>query len=119
MLTDEDGFITEGTSYNFMIVREGELISPEPRNMSLRVTRVAVFDLAFELDMPFPEVFFCSPPFVTMPVGRADRHPLTDAAPGPLTAKLMEASENLVGVDFVAQGRRSAAAGASRRTAVA
>ncbi len=81
VLTDDDGFITEGTGSNFMIVRDGELISPEPRNMLLGVTRAVVIDLALELDIPFretnfsayevlnaDEAFFCSTPFVIMPV---------------------------------------------------
>ncbi|HJO08158.1 MAG TPA: aminotransferase class IV, partial [Chloroflexota bacterium] len=31
LMTDEDGFITEGPAWSFMIVQDGVLISPEPR----------------------------------------------------------------------------------------
>ena len=133
VLTDEDGFITEGTGSNFMIVSDGELISPEPRNILLGVTRAAVIDLALELDIPFRETnigtyeavnaneaFFCSTPFVIMAVARVNGHSLADGAPGPVTAKLMEAFKDHVGVDFVEQGLRyAAAADESRRAAVA
>lgn len=55
LLTDEDGFITEGTGSNFMIIKDGVLISPEPRNILLGITRGAIIDVAAKVGVPFRE----------------------------------------------------------------
>ena len=49
LLTDDDGFITEGTGANFFIVKNGELITPEPRNILRGVTRETIINLAEKL----------------------------------------------------------------------
>ena len=49
LLTDDDGFITEGTGNNFFIAKDGELFTPEPRNILRGVTRQTVMELAADL----------------------------------------------------------------------
>ena len=46
LLTDEDGFITEGTGANFFIVKAGELFTPEGRNILRGVSRQALIEIA-------------------------------------------------------------------------
>ena len=124
LLTDEDGFITEGSGANFMIVHKGELISPEPRNILLGVTREVIVELATELGIPFretnigtyeainaDEAFFCSTPVVIAPVTSIEGHRIGREIPGPVTARLMEAFKDLAGLDFVAQAAGLARAG--------
>ena len=52
LLVDEDGFLTEGTGSNFFVVKEGGLLTPEPRNILRGVTRQAVLELAQRLGLP-------------------------------------------------------------------
>ncbi len=118
LLTDEDGFITEGTGANFMIVRDGELVSPEPRNTLRGITRGAIIELAGAQGIPFretnidaydvynaEEAFYCSTSYVIMPVATVDGHEMGDSIPGPVTRRLIDAFADEAGIDFVAQGK--------------
>ena len=51
LLTDEDGFLTEGTGSNFFVVKDGGLLTAEPRNILRGVTRQAVLELAESLGL--------------------------------------------------------------------
>jgi branched-chain amino acid aminotransferase len=118
LLTDEDGFITEGSGANFMIVRDGQLVSPEPRNTLRGVTRGAIIELAASQGIPFveanidaydvynaAEAFYCSTSFAIMPVITVDGHQLSEAVPGPVTQRLTDAFADDAGIDFVAQAK--------------
>ena len=127
LLMDEDGFLTEGTGSNFFLVKDGEIATPEPRNILRGVTRQAVIDVCREAGLlchernlePYDaatadEAFFTSTPFVLMPVTRFEGQPIGDGRVGPVTRRVIEAFSEDVGVDFVAQAReyaRMAAAG--------
>ncbi|MBM4437451.1 MAG: aminotransferase class IV, partial [Actinobacteria bacterium] len=130
ILADEDGFLTEGTGSNFFIVKDGALLTPEPRNILRGVTRHAVLDLAAELALPAretnlelydaltaDEAFFTSTPFCLMPATRFNGRPVGDGAVGPLYRRLADALSESVGVDFIAQAKRYAAAGSAGSTA--
>ncbi len=119
LLMDDDGFIAEGVGANFFIVRDGELISPEPRNILLGVTRAAVIELAGGLGIPFretnfgqyeaimaDEAFFTTTPYVIVPVREVSGRRVGDGVPGPVTARLVRAFKELVGLDFVEQAER-------------
>ncbi|MCY3801436.1 MAG: aminotransferase class IV [Chloroflexi bacterium] len=119
LLMDDDGFIAEGVGANFFIVRDGALISPEPRNILLGVTRAVVIELAAGLGIPFretnigqyevimaDEAFFTTTPYVIVPVRAVSGREFGDGVPGPVTARLMEAFKELVGLDFVEQAER-------------
>ena len=118
LLTDEDGFITEGTGANFMIVREGQLVSPEPRNILRGITRGAIVELAGLQGIPFAETnidaydvynaaeaFYCSTSYAIMPVATVDGHEMSESIPGPVTRRLIDAFADEAGIDFVAQGK--------------
>ena len=132
LLLDDDGFITEGIGSNFFIVRDGELISPEPRNILPGITRATIIELAETLGIPFREMnlglyeaiaadeaLLCTTPYVIVPVREIEGRRLGESVPGPLTVRLMEAFKELVGLDFVAQAKRFAEAARSRESEVA
>ena len=81
LLLDPDGFIAEGTGDNFFIVKDGVLITPEPRNILRGISRQYIFELAKELDIPCvekniepfdvitaDEAFMTGTPFSMLPV---------------------------------------------------
>ncbi|MBM4080301.1 MAG: branched-chain amino acid aminotransferase [Planctomycetes bacterium] len=121
LLTDEDGFITEGTGSNFFLVKSGELVTPEPRNVLRGVTRKAVMELAAQVGLPCrecnlepydvltaDEAFFTATSFSILPVTRFNGQPIGDGAPGPVTRRLIAAWSETVGADIVAQAREYA-----------
>jgi len=119
LLTDQDGYITEGTSSNFMLVKDGQLVSPRPKNILRGVTRAVLIDIAQSLGVPFveddidkydaitaDEAFFCSTSYIIMPVKSLDEHIIGDGQiPGAITKKLADGFSDLVGIDFMSQGR--------------
>ena len=121
LLTDEDGFITEGTGSNFMMVKDGVLISPEPRNILLGITRGGIIDVAERVGVPFEErnidpydvinadeAFFSATSVVMLPVRTVNGHPLTAEPPGPVYLRLRDGFSEMVGFDFVSQAKRYA-----------
>ena len=121
LLTDEDGFITEGTGSNFMMIKDGVLISPEPRNILLGITRGGIIDVAARVGVPFlernidaydvlnaDEAFFSATSVVMLPVRTVDGHPLAAEPPGPVYLRLREGFSEMVDFDFVSQARRYA-----------
>jgi branched-chain amino acid aminotransferase len=122
LLTDEDGFITEGTGSNVFIASNGELLTPEPRNVLRGVSRQMVMDLARKLEIPCSErnfepydvvtadeAFFTSTRFCVMPVVSVDGHTIGSGEPGKLTRSLLNAWSDEVGVDIVEQAKSYAA----------
>ena len=118
VLVDEDGYLTEGTGSNFFIVRDGVLLTPEPRHILRGVTRQSILDLAGEIGVPVreanlepydvivaQEAFFASTPFVIMPATRFNDRPVGGGAVGPITLRLLDAFSETVGVDIVAQAK--------------
>ena len=122
VLIDDDGYLTEGTGSNFFMVRDGVLMTPEPRNILRGVTRQTIMDLAADLGMqvretnlePYDaivagEAFFSSTPFVIMPVTTFNDRPVGDGSVGMTTLRLLDAFSETVGVDIAAQARAYAA----------
>ncbi|MBV7330576.1 aminotransferase class IV [Chloroflexi bacterium TSY] len=122
LLIDEDGFLTEGTGSNFFLVKDEQLLTPEPRNILRGVTRQATLELANRLDLPCrecnlepydvmtaDEAFFTSTPFSIMPATRFNGHAIGAGRPGPVTQRLMDAWNQMVEVDMVAQAQAYAA----------
>ncbi|MDX1781956.1 MAG: D-amino-acid transaminase [Thalassovita sp.] len=100
----EDGFVTEGTSNNAYIVKDGKIIT---RNLSSDIlhgiTRAAVLRFAREAQMeveerPFTveeaqgadEAFITSASTFVFPVVEIDGAKLGDGAPGPVATRLRE-----------------------------
>ena len=119
LLTDDDGFITEGTGNNFFIAKDGELFTPEPRNILRGVTRQTVMELAADLGIrcrernlePYDvagadEAFNTSTTIAVMPVTRFNGLPIGDGKVGPMVRSLIDAFSELVAVDIVAQAKQ-------------
>ena len=119
LFVDDDGYITEGGGANFLIVKDGAIISPEGRNILRGVTREDVRDLAPQLGMEFvetnlepydvmtaDEAFFASTPFFVMPVTSIDGREIGTGAPGPVVDRLIDAFAQQVGVHPIEQARK-------------
>ncbi|MEX2607313.1 MAG: D-amino-acid transaminase [Kiritimatiellia bacterium] len=97
-----DGFVTEGSSSNAYIVKDGKLITRHLGNAILAgVTRTSVLRLAAEDGIPIEErsftlqevkaadeAFLTSASTFVMPVVEIDGHPIGSGKPGPLTLNL-------------------------------
>lgn len=100
----EDGFVTEGTSNNAYIVKDGAIVTRHLGNEILHgITRAAVLRFANEAQMkveerPFTideaksadEAFMTSASAFVMPVVEIDGVSLGDGTPGPVSSRLRE-----------------------------
>jgi branched-chain amino acid aminotransferase len=105
-----ENLLAEGCMSNVFVVREGTLKTPPLDTPILPgITRAAVIELAQENDMAFEEapctiddvlkadeVFLTNAIMEVMPVTRVERHPVNNAAIGPLTRKLADAYKSLI-----------------------
>ena len=118
LLTDERGFITEGTGSNFFIAYHGEILTPRPNDILRGVSRHACIELAGELGIPVreadiepydvreaDEAWITSTPFSIIPVTRFNFQAVGDGKPGRIYRRLLTAWGDQVGVDIAAQAR--------------
>lgn len=116
VLLDPDGFIAEGPGWNIFLVKNGELLSPEPRNMLLGVSRATTIELALELGIPVretnlgryealvaDEIFCTSTPYALVHATKFEGQTVGDGGLGPVFSRLLQAWKQSVGIDFVAQ----------------
>jgi branched-chain amino acid aminotransferase len=121
LLTDEHGFLTEGSGNNFFMVRDGEIVTPKGHNILRGVSRSACMDLADKLGIPLREAdiepydvraadeAWCTSTIVSMlPVCRFNFQVVGNGKPGPVYRRLLDAWSEEVGVDIPAQARRYA-----------
>ena len=118
LLTDERGFITEGTGNNFFMVRDNEILTPRSHDILRGVSRHACMELAAKLGIPLreadiepydvraaDEAWYTSTTICMMPITRFEFQPVGDGKPGPIYRKLLAAWSEEVGVDIAAQAR--------------
>jgi len=118
LLLDTDGFIAEGTGSNFFLVKDGKLLTPEPRNILCGTRRKHSIELARKMGIEViecnlnrydainaDEAFFTSTAFTVMPCVKVQGCQLGDGKTGPITQKIIEAWNELVGLDFIAQAK--------------
>ena len=121
LLTDEHGFITEGTGNNFFMAKDGEIYTAKPQNVLRGVSRHACMDYAAGLGIPVheadiepydvrgaDEAWYSSTTVCLAPITRFDFHPIGEGVPGPLYKKLIQAWSDDVGVDIIGQAREYA-----------
>lgn len=121
LLTDEDGFITEGTGNNFFMARQGAIYTPRPHDILRGVSRQVCIDLAGELGIPVretdlepydvagaEEAWFTSTTICMVPITRFNFQPVGDGEPGPIYRRLLAAWSAAVGVDIAGQAREYA-----------
>jgi len=113
LLLDPDGFVTEGTGSNFFLVKDGTLLSAEPRNMLRGISRQHVIDLAIKEGIPFreanlepydvmtaDEAFFACTPFCMVPAFSLLGRKIGSGTHGPVYSQLLAAWSASVGVDI-------------------
>jgi branched-subunit amino acid aminotransferase/4-amino-4-deoxychorismate lyase len=122
LLTDEHGFITEGTGNNFFMARRGEILTPRGHDILRGVSRGVCMELAARLGLPVreadlepydvrqaDEVWSTSTTVCMIPVTRFNFRPVGDGRPGPIFRRLLAAWSEEVGVDIAGQAREYAA----------
>jgi branched-chain amino acid aminotransferase len=131
LLLDPDGFVAEGSGDNFLIVKDGVVVSPEPRNILRGISRQYVFELCDALDIPWreanfgvydvvtaDEAFMTATPFCMLPVTSLNTISIGGGAVGPVFGRILEKWGDNVGVDIAAQIKEFAAfVGAHRANA--
>lgn len=118
LLTDERGFITEGTGNNFFIARDGEIYTPKEHDILRGVSRGACIELAMKAGMrvhvadiePYDvreadEAWFTSTTICMIPCTRFNFQAIGDGRPGPVYRRLLKAWSEEVGLDIAAQAR--------------
>lgn len=122
VMLDPDGFLAEGPGWNIMLVKDGELLSPEARNILNGVSRKTTMQLATELGIKVrecnldrydalqaDEIIVTSTSFCLIHVATFEGQQVSGGQPGPVFLKLQDAWKERVGVDFVEQARSFAA----------
>ena len=116
LLLDTDNFVAEGTGDNFFIVKDGVVITPEPRNILRGVSRAYVFELCEQMGLKYEErnidvydvvnadeAFMTGTPFCILPVTSITGDKIGTGKMGEITAKLLKTWSDNVGVDIIQQ----------------
>jgi len=114
LMLDIYGRVAEGSKYNFLMVKDGRLLTPRRDNIYPGITRAIVLRLAkehgietAETDLYVYDLYNADEMFVTAnsytiaPVAKFNEQPLGKPIPGPVTEQLLSAFSKLVGVDIV------------------
>ena len=121
LLLDVEGNLTETSSGNFFVVRDGRIFTPSAKNILEGVSRQVVLELAAELRIELVEqdlqayhaltaneAFVSSTPYCLLPVTRINQTVIGDGLPGPIYNRLLAAWSGHVGLDIAAQMRSGA-----------
>lgn len=116
LLLDPDGYVAEGTGSNFFIVKNGVIITPEPRNILRGISREYIFELGKEIGVPViekniepydvamaDEAFYTATPFCLLPVTKFNGEILGNGKTGIITKKLHDQWSKNVGVNIFEQ----------------
>lgn len=117
VLLDRNGNLSEGVGANVFLVRDGEVLTPREEYILPGISRATVIDLAGRLGIACKqtdlslydaalaeEAFITSTSLCLCPVASINGRALADSRiPGPVTARLMQAFSDEVGMDFAAQ----------------
>jgi branched-subunit amino acid aminotransferase/4-amino-4-deoxychorismate lyase len=122
IVLDQEGYVAEGTTANVVIYRDREgLVSPPRKNILVGVSLGVVEELAAKLGMPFvmrpltveelrtaDEAILASTSICALPIVECDGRPIGSGRPGPIYGRLLEAWNELVGLNIAEQARRFA-----------
>lgn len=116
ILTDTEGHVTEGTSYNVFIVKNEIVQTPFIHALLRGISRETIFEIADELKIPSQEkmlrpddlhnadeIFFTGTTMCILAVTRLNGKSVGDSKPGKITMKLLSKWSEIVGVDIVKQ----------------
>lgn len=111
LLLDEDGFITEGPGWNFFIIKEDKLITPEGRNILRGISRQTIMDMiiveerniepydVYEAD----EAFVTATPFCILPATSLNGTKMGDGTIGLGFKSILNKWNELVGINIKQQ----------------
>ncbi len=122
VLLDQDGQVTESSSANLLIFKQGEgIVSPPPETILPGVSMASVEEIAHSLGLPYvrrtimpldlseaDEILLCSTSPCVWPALELDGVPVGEGRPGPVFRQLIAGWNQLVGLDIVAQAGRFA-----------
>ena len=122
LLLDREGFVTEASTANVLVLKSPlGLISPPPEKILPGISLAVLLELAAKLGIPAvqrelrpedvagaDEVLLSSTPVCVLPVTRFNGRPIGDGRPGELFRRLLAAWSDLVGIDIAAQATRFA-----------
>jgi len=116
LLLDPDGYVTEGTGDNFFIVKNGEILTPEGRNILRGISRAYIFEIAEQLNMPCrecniepydvydaDEAFMTATPFCILPTVSLNGINIGNGKMGSITKALLQQWSLNVDVDIESQ----------------
>ena len=109
---DLDGAITETGGSNFVIYREGKVVSPRRKNILWGVSLTVVEEICRELSIPFEEediytydvvnadeAWLPSTPYCLAPVTRINGEAIADGRPGPMWRRILDRWSRIAGKD--------------------
>lgn len=113
IMLNSQGYVTEGSSDNIFIVKNGVLITPPCYLGALEgITRNAIIELAYKIGLPFKEqpftlhdvyvadeVFFTGTAAEVIAAYEVDGRTIGDGVAGPITLKLLEEFRQIVDKD--------------------
>jgi branched-chain amino acid aminotransferase len=118
VLTDEAGYLTEGPSWNILVIRDGVLYSPKSDHILHGVSRSITLEAARRIGLPAHEVdintdfasraeeiLSTATSFGLVPVVSFAGQPVGSGQPGSWYHRLFEQWKEIVGLDFVAQAK--------------
>ena len=113
---DLDGNVTETGGSNFLICRDGAVVSPGPAHILRGISMTTVAELCSTLGLVFEErdfqvydvinaeeAFLATTPYCLAPVTRINNTPIGDGRPGPVFRRIMDAWSASVGLDILEQ----------------
>jgi branched-chain amino acid aminotransferase len=111
LLLDPDGYVAEGTGSNFFIVKDGYLMTPEPRNILRGISRQYVMSIKPSCEKNIElydvinadEAFYTGTPFCVLPVTSINGIPIGKGKVGNITQEILRIWGQNVGVDIVKQ----------------
>lgn len=120
LLLDQQGFVGEASTANVVAWFPGRgLVTPRYEKVLPGVSMGVVEELAVGLGIPFSqgdltveeflsaeEIWLASTSICLLPVTRCEGQPVGDGTPGPVYAQLLEAWNQLVGLDIKAQAQK-------------
>ena len=116
LLLDRDGHITETSTANFFVVKNGRILTPRSDNTLDGISRRVVFELAAELGIPCEwtnigrgdvlsaeEAFTSSSSTCLMPVATLDGERIGGEIPGSVYRRVMAEWNKLAGLNIIEQ----------------
>lgn len=110
---DVEGNIAETGGSNFVIYRDGQIVSPRRNNILWGISLTVLEEIAAEMSIPFveediqtydvinaDEAWIPSTPYCLGPVVRINGEPIGDGTPGPLWRRILDRWSEITGKDI-------------------